>query len=381
MYNVRVKSRPPNLLKTFSCPAVTIILYLVVGTGLAQRDSTPDLNSQVDRIVIGQIEKQQIPAMTVAIALEGRVVYSKGFGTADLENAVPATAETLIRTGSISKPITAVAAMTLVEAGKLDLDAPVQRYCPAFPEKQWTVTTRELLTHSSGIRHYKEGEMDSTKHYQNMSDGFAIFAADRLLFEPGTKFSYSTYAYTVAGCVIEGASGEKYFDYVREHVLVPARMTHTFVDDVFAIVPHRARGYQVKQGKVRNAGLMDSSYKIPGGGLVTNAEDLVRFGTALMDGKILKPETLAAIWTPTNLPQLENGKPSTYGIGFGVRTIDGEKYIAHTGGQQGTSTDMEFIPGKRFAVAVLADDEDAEPFDVTGPILDLYHMPRPRPKK
>ena len=218
---------------------ITFCLVLLRGAGVTQADSTPNLSSQVARIVMQQMEKQQIPAMTVAIALEGRVVYSKGFGTADLENAVPATAETLIRTGSISKPITAVAAMTLVEAGKLDVDVPVQKYCPAFPQKPWTVTTRELLTHTSGIRHYKEGEMDSTRHYQNMSDGFAIFAADPLLFEPGTKFSYSTYAYTVAGCVIEGASGEKFFDYVREHVLVPAGMTHTFVDDAFAIVPHR----------------------------------------------------------------------------------------------------------------------------------------------
>jgi CubicO group peptidase (beta-lactamase class C family) len=296
-----------------------------------------------------------------------------------LENAVPATAETLIRTGSLAKPITAVAAMTLVEAGKLDLDAPIQKYCPAFPQKQWTVTTRELLTHTSGIRHYKEGEADSTKLFAGMSDGFSIFASDPLLFEPGTKFSYSTYGYTVVGCVIEGASGQKYFDYLREHVLVPAGMTHTFVDNVFAIIPNRARGYQVKQGKVENAGLMDSSYKVPGGGLVSTAEDIARLGIALMDGKLLKPETLAVMWKPTGVPQLQNGKPSTYGFGFGIQIVDGQKFIGHSGGQQGTSTDLTFIPDRRFAVVVFANDEDCEPFDISRPILDLYHMPRPRP--
>jgi serine beta-lactamase-like protein LACTB, mitochondrial len=127
---------------------------------------------------------------------------------------------------------------------------------------------------------------------------------------------------------------------------------------------------------VQNAGLMDSSYKIPGGGLISTAEDIVRFDAALMDGKILKPETLAAMWTPTGRPQLGNGKPSVYGIGFGILTVDGEKLIAHGGGQQGTSTEMEFIPRKRFAVAVFANDENAQPSEVIHAILDLYkHAP------
>ncbi len=372
---LREASRLQTLVKLFLC------IVLLAGVAAAQQATAPDFTAEIDRMAAQEMQKQQIPAMTVAVALDGRIVYSKGFGTADVENAVAAKGETLIRTGSLAKPITAVAAMTLVEAGKLDLDAPVQKYCPAFPQKKWTITTRELLTHTSGIRHYKGDEVDSTKHYNGMSEGFAIFAADPLLFQPGTKFSNSTYGYTVAGCVIEGASGEKYYDYVREHVLVPANMTHTFVDDLYSIVPHRARGYQTKNGKVENAGPMDSSYKIPGGGLVSTAEDFVRFGSALMDGKIVRPKTLAAMWTPTGVPSFSNGKPSSYGLGFGVLTIDGQQYIAHSGEQQGTSTDMVFIPGKHFAVAVFTNDQDAGPFDIAGPILDLCHMPRPHPNK
>ena len=130
----------------------------------------------------------------------------------------------------------------LVDAGKLDLDAPIQKYCPAFPQKQWTITTRELLGHLSGIRNYKGNEFESTKHYTTMTGGFEMFAGEPLLFEPGTKYSYSTYGFTVVGCVIEGASGEKFADYVAQHVLQPAGSTPTFIDEVFTIVPHRARG-------------------------------------------------------------------------------------------------------------------------------------------
>lgn len=343
----------------------------------AQSPASADNSGKVDAIAAAAMREQKIPAMTVAVAMDGRIVYSKAFGSADLENGVAATTETLIRTGSIAKPISATAAMTLVEAGKLDLDAPVQKYCAEFPVKQWPITTREVLSHTSGIRHYDEkaAEIESTRHYAKMADGFAIFANDPLLFEPGTAFSYSTYGYTVAGCVIEGASGERFADYVAEHVLKPAGMTHTFVDDVFEVVPHRARGYQKIDGKVKNAGLMDSSYKIPGGGYVTTAEDLVRFAQALMDGKIVKRETLETMWTPAKVTG--EGKKSNYGLGFGVLMIDGGKCVAHSGSQQGTSTSMVIIPEKHFAVAALANMDDVEPSAVVRGILELFDMPYP----
>jgi serine beta-lactamase-like protein LACTB, mitochondrial len=175
--------------------------------------------------------------------------------------------------------------------------------------------------------------------------------------------------------VIEGASGEKFADYVAEHVLKPAGMTHTLVDDVFEIVPHRARGYQKIGGHVKNAGLMDSSYKIPGGGYVTTAEDLVRFGEALMDGKVVKPETLVQMWTPATITG--GGKGSNYGLGFGVLMLDGGKYVAHSGGQQGTSTSMVIIPGSRFVVAALANMDETDPFEVVRGILEEFHMPYP----
>ena len=190
-------------------------------------------------------------------------------GKADLENNVSATPETLFRTGSIAKPMTAVAAMRLVEDGKLDLDAPIQKYCPAFPQEPWTITAQEVLGHISGVRHYKEGEMDNTHHYLKLSDGFAIFANDPLLFEPETNYQYSTYGFSVIGCALEGAAGRSYLEIMQQLVFAPAHMTHTFPDDVFEIVPHRARGYSKRTAQVINAGLMDSSYKIPGGGYVS----------------------------------------------------------------------------------------------------------------
>lgn len=178
---------------------LALVVLLALTISLRAQNTSADAAARADSAVKEFQTRSLAPAITVAVAIDGKIVYSKGFGSADIENEVKATPETLIRTGSIAKPISAVAAMTLVEAGKLDLDAPVQKYCPAFPQKQWTVTTRQVLGHISGIRHYKEDEIGSTKHYANMSDGFAIFANEPLLFEPGTKYSYSTYGYTVGG--------------------------------------------------------------------------------------------------------------------------------------------------------------------------------------
>ena len=120
---------------------------------------------------------------------------------------------------------------------------------------------------------------------------------------------------------------------------------------------------------------MDSSYKIPGGGLTTTAEDLVLFANAMMDNKVVKAETLATMWSPT---KLRDGQISGYGIGFGVLMVGGEKYIAHSGGQQGTSTLLATVPGKRFAVAVLANMDGVDPSAALYAIFDLYQMPRPK---
>ncbi len=365
-----MRARLPTLGRTLLLRAA-LSLALLAASDVAPAEDTA--GAALDRIVTQAMHEQQIPAITVAMVSGDRLVYSKAFGTADLENEVPATAETLIRTGSLAKPITAVAAMMLVESGKLDLDAPVQTYCAPFPPKQWPITTRELLGHTAGIRHYNPGEMENTRHYKWMADGFALFASDPLLFPPGTAYSYSTYGYTVVGCAIEGASGSRFQDYVADHVLKPAGMTHTVVDDVLEIVPHRARGYQKIDGQVRNATLMDSSYKIPGGGYVATAEDVARFAQALLEGKLLKRGTLTQMWTPSKV----SGKAG-YGLGFAVQ--EGGKFVTHTGGQPGTTTRLFIIPKEHFALAVLANMDNVQLGDLERALLRQMQLPYPAPQ-
>jgi serine beta-lactamase-like protein LACTB, mitochondrial len=309
------------------------------------------------------------PGVSAAVVENGGEVWSGGFGMADLENSVPATSSTLYRLGSVSKPITATAAMELGERGKLDLDAPVQNYCPAFPQKPWPITTRQLLGHVGGIRHYRasEGlaedahdpELENTKHFDDpITGGLRFFANDPLIAQPGTKFHYSTQGFTLVGCAIEGASGEKYVEFVRANVFVPAGMLHTQTDDHYAIVPHRTRFYQKdKSGNVVNADFLDSSYKIPGGGWLSSADDLAQFEIALLNDRLLKRTTRDIMWTTQ---KTADGKPTGYALGWFTGSVDGLPEVGHAGGQQGTTTYILIVPEKRAAVAVLANMEDLE---------------------
>lgn len=334
-----------------------LAIFVVIVPFAGGQTIASETASRIDEIARKAITEQQIPAISVAVAFNGRIQYQKAFGKADLENGVPATTETLFRTGSIAKPLTAVGVMRLVDDGQFDLDAPVQKYCPAFPRKQWTVTTREVLGHLSGIRHYKEDEMDNTHHYAKLSDGFSIFASDPLLFEPGTNFKYSTYGYSVIGCAMEGATGKSYAEIMQREVFAPAHMTHTFVDDVFDIVPNRARGYSKRDGKVINTGLMDSSYKIPGGGFVSTAGDLVTLADDLLAGTLMKPGSLRLMWRSQ---KLRDGKETGYGMGWGIGEFENEDIVAHTGSQQGTRTSLIVFPERKLAVAVMMNTDAAD---------------------
>lgn len=341
--------------------AFALFLLFIPTFVFAQTQSLPQPEVyKVERVLTEAMTTHQIPGASVGIVMNGVPVWTHGYGMADVEGDVVARATTEYRLGSISKPLSAVAAMTLVQQGKLDLDAPVQKYCPAFPQKQWPITTREVLSHTSGIRHYTEQDNDvphgaeNTKHYDSINEGLAKFENDPLLFQPGTQFHYSTYGYTVVGCVVEGASGEKFYDYLKQAVLDPAGMTHTVVDNLQAIIPNRTRYYDLLDGHVINAGLMDSSYKIPGGGLLSTVNDLSNFMVAMMKNEVLSAQTTALMWTPV---KTSDGKTSGYGLGFAMGELDGWKTVAHAGAQKGTSTLVFMVPEKQFGIVILTNME------------------------
>jgi CubicO group peptidase (beta-lactamase class C family) len=312
----------------------------------------------VEAAVLAAMQRLGIPGLSAAVVRDRELRWSAGFGLADVENAVPATPATVYRLASVSKPITATAVLQLAEKGRLDLDAPIQRYVPGFPEKPWPITARELLCHQSGIRNWTEEEFHNTRRFTSLSDALAPFRDDALLFEPATSTQYTSYGFTLLGAAMEGAGGAPFLEQLRAGVFEPAGMESARDDDVLAIIPHRAEGYwRRKDGTLLNAPLTDTSNRLPGGGLVASVEDVARFTSALQRGVLLKPETLRTAFTAQ---PVRGGRASGYGLGWVLGRTGGRHEVYHVGGQPQVSTVLYMVPDAGLAVAVLADLEGVE---------------------
>jgi len=305
-----------------------------------------------------------IPGLSLALAEAGELRFAAGYGLADVENEVAATPDTVYRYASVSKPITATAALQLSERGRLDLDAPVWRYCTAYPPKSWPVSSRQLLCHQGGIRSYAEGEQGLVRHFGSVPEALVLFKDDPLAYEPGTAVRYTTFGYCLLGCAVEGAAGRPFIDVLREDVFAPAGMTATLVDDPRVLVPHRAGGYvRTEGGELANSGLADMTYKVPGGGLCGTAPDVARFGSALISGRLLGRATLDAMLTPQ---KLRNGRLTGFGLGLTIGTRAGHREAWHIGGQERVSTLLYLRPDTGLSIGILSNLEK-----VQTPLLEL----------
>ena len=345
-----------------------------LGPQPAPATPAPARIESVAEAIRAEMSQRAIPGLSAAIVVDRELRWASGFGLADLENRVAARADTVYRLGSISKPITATAVLQLWERGALDLDAPVRKHCPTFPEKPWPVTARQLLAHLGGVRHYARGELESTRHYLGLDEALTIFKDDPLVHEPGTRYFYSTYGYNLLGCAVEGASGRDFVDYLADRVFRPAGMEGARADDVFAIVPNRAPGYVRTADGYRNSGLADTSNKIPGGGLLAAAPDVARLAIGLQTGVLLRRETLDLMLTPQNT---RDGKPTGIGLGLRLGQHNGRREAWHTGAQQRVSTVLYMQPDHGLAVVLLCNLEDVGPvlFDLARRVADVLSGP------
>ena len=342
---------------TLALAGAAALLRASSGLGQVAADPRPAI-ARATEIIELSMSRTLAPGAQIAVSRGGRLVWSRSFGCADVELDVPVGPETRLRIGSVSKPLTAAAIGLLVQEGKLDLDVPIQKYVPDFPKKAWPITTRQLAGHLAGIRHYEKGEFEIRDHYETVRAGLVIFEKDALLFEPGTRFSYSSYGWNLISAVLEAASGEPFLELMTRRVFQPAGMTHTTADQPAPIIPGRARFYtRTESGIVENAGYVDNSYKWAGGGFLSTAEDLVAFANALLDGRLLRPETVNLLWTSM---KTSDGKDTDYGIGWTVdRDAKGRRRVRHSGGAQGGTANLVIYPEQRLVVALLVNSDES----------------------
>lgn len=310
-----------------------------------------------DKYLTEYFFNKRIPSISAGVLKENKIVWLGVKGIADMEYLTYATFNSVYRIASISKPITATAILQLNERGLISLDQDVRKYVPAFPEKKWKITVRQLLNHTSGIRGYKDGEFHSKKYYANATEAIKVFAYDSLNFEPGTKYEYTSLGYTLLAAVVENVTKGSFEDYIKKNVLDPAGMKNTTVDKQKLIIPNRVRGYEKNyERKFENAPLADLSIKVAGGGLLSTAEDLLLFSKALLGGQLISNKSLEMMITPT---KLKNGSKIDYGFGFAL-SFEGDslKTISHTGGGTGFTTMLLIYPKEKIATVHLINLSD-----------------------
>jgi CubicO group peptidase (beta-lactamase class C family) len=297
------------------------------------------------------------PGASVTVIRNGAVVWSEGFGWADLEQRVAVTPLTRFRIGSVSKSLTSIGLGLLVQQGKIDLDAPVQRYVPSFPLKKAPVTVRELAGHTAGIRHYRGKEMMIQRHYATVTEALDIFRNDTLLFTPGTRFAYSSYGFNLLSAAMERAAGEPFVEFMTRRVIEPLGLRHTVAEFTDSLIPFRAHFYtRADSGNgIVNAPFVDNSYKWAGGGFLSTTEDLARVGQLLLDGALLEPQARQMLWTSQ---RTTDGRETGYGMGWFVdRDAAGRRRVYHSGGSVGGTAYLLIYPDEKLVLALLVNSD------------------------
>ena len=369
---MRAPFRQPSLLGKTTLGLLVPVLCLLVSL-LPAADLDKTAAERIDKTLEGELEKQELVGAALGIIVDGEVAYLKGYGLADRENKIPVTRKTLFRWASISKCLTSVAAMQLYEKGLLDLGRDVRSYTPEFPDKKARITSRDLLCHQGGIVHYSNGKVIRTRRQYDAPHPFesVVLALDTfrespLVNQPGEKFSYTTHGFILLSAVIERAGKERFASQVETRISRPLGMTTLQPDYQWKDIPHRAVGYRKKKKVVVPSTDTDVSWKLGGGGFISNIDDLALFAKGLINGKLVKPKTEKLMWTPQ---KLKNSKSTTYGYGFNIKGTGKELQVAHNGGQEKTRTRMVLFPGKRTGVVVMSNSEHCDSRGLTAAVL------------
>jgi CubicO group peptidase (beta-lactamase class C family) len=317
-----------------------------------------DAVERARQVVRALVVEENLPGLSLAVGIAGDIVWAEGFGWADIDERRPVTPTTLFRIGSVTMPMTATAVGLLHERGLLDLDAPVRDYVPGFPEKEWSVTTRQLMGHVAGVRHppFDEELLFMSDHCESPLDGLELFADDPLLFAPGTRYRHSAYGWTLVGAVVEAAAGEPFLDVMQREVYDPSEMQDTVFDDVLRPAAERTHFYWPFGGGsgVEDANDADNSCLQGAGAVLSTPSDVVRFGLATFDGRLLRAETLDLLRTPLTL---ESGESTGYGLGWfvGSAPLGPEAKtptFGHAGSSVGGFTSFLTLPEHGIVVAV-----------------------------
>ncbi|HWO00066.1 MAG TPA: serine hydrolase [Blastocatellia bacterium] len=339
---------------------LAVLLGLVAAGGSrTSQGSSNDLTTAIDDL-LQKAYKPGEPGASVIVVKDGKVVFRKGYGKANLELGVAAEPEMIFRLGSVTKQFTAVAILMLAEQGKLSIGDEITSYLPDYPTNGQKITIQNLLTHTSGIKSYTSLPewLQLWRKDMPLKELIDLFKDKPMDFAPGESWSYNNSGYVLLGAIIEKVSGQSYKDFVEKRIFAPLGMSHSFYDSTERVIAGRVSGYSKGKDGFVNCAYLSMTQPYAAGSLMSSVDDLALWDAALYTEKIVKQESLKRAWTPA---VLNNGKPTHYGYGWAMNSYEGHRIVMHGGGINGFSTDAIRLPDDRIFVAVLTNRDTGEP--------------------
>ena len=357
---------------SFFMKKYTFIFIILIAFGCTIENTDPN-EKKVNSLIVEIIDSNNLPGLSVSVMKNGEIVYSKGFGYADIESKtkiIPSS--TKFRIGSFSKTLTASALMKLVEKNKLNLDESIHTYVPEFPDKNWDFNLRQMGGHLSGIRHYIGNEFYINKNYKNVIDALDIFKDDSLLHEPGTKYYYSTHTWTLVSAAIEKASETPFLEYMYKNVFEPLGMKNTYAETIDLNIKDKVTYYKKNDsGDINIEPEVNNSWKWAGGGFISTTEDIVNFLHSHSKSGYLTDESLNILMSPQTTA---SAGTTNYGIGWRKRYGNNNEVLyGHTGGSVGGTTYAFIAIDYNVIVVITSNLSDASFGNLPNDIFEIYN--------
>ena len=341
--------------------AIAIIMLTTSALAYAQ-----NFESKADSLLLNIFKDKNGPGAVFMIAKNGKPIYQKAFGKANLELGVNLTTNNIFQLGSITKQFTAIAILILEEQGKIDTKQYISKYIPDYPSGN-KITLHHLLTHTSGIKDFTKMKSLREIAQQDLTakEMVDFFKNEPVDFEPGDKFEYNNSGYVILGYIIELVSGKTYEDFIRENIFEKARMSHSRYATETAVVDKRAYGYQKKAEGYLNKSRISFNIPFSSGSLMSTTEDMLKWQNALNQNLLLGANIIKKAFTNY---KLNNGEAFTYGYGWHLREINGTPVREHGGSIFGFKTMGVYIPSEDIYVIGLSNCDCNSPTQVTRDI-------------
>ncbi len=325
----------------------------------------------VDDLIAAEVTQRHVPAVSIAILHQGKLLRTAATGFANLEQETPASPATVFQIQSVTKTFTSAAILLLAEEGKLSLEDPVSKHLESTPDTWKEITLRHLLSHTSGIKDFINAPTASLRIEVTEEEVLRATAARTLNFTAGERYEYSNSNYHLLAMIVRKLTGKSYGEFLQERVFAPLGMASTRIVSHSDLIPHRASGYFWTGSGFRNGEFIaESILSYGGGGIVSTAGDLALWAQALLKPKLLKPESIAEAWTPA---RLKNGTASSYGLGWGIQTVAGHREIRHNGAHAtGFTSCLAIYPEDSLAIAVLINGRGGNPDRLARQLAGLY---------